>query len=63
MPDLRESRREAARQLGVEANRVLHFVPYKGKCGDGWLGCVRIYVCWGGGCGCTSLTDLRIPTN
>ncbi|EWM22693.1 hypothetical protein Naga_100340g8 [Nannochloropsis gaditana] len=27
--ELGEARREAARQLGVEANRVLHMVPYK----------------------------------
>ena len=27
--DLQETKREAARQLGVEVNRVLHMVPYK----------------------------------
>jgi hypothetical protein len=27
--ELGEARREAARQMGVEANRVLHMVPYK----------------------------------
>jgi hypothetical protein len=43
VPDLRESRREAARQLGVETNRVLHFVPYKGRSAF-WV-CLSVCVC------------------